>query len=212
MASNREILKNFVVIEGIDGAGTSTQSALLHQAMQAFGYQAIASCEPQKAEIGTLIRQILQGKIKVDAWTMALLFAADRQEHIFGNNGVVQAINSGKWVISDRYFPSSLAYQGLSSDPEQVWQLNQKFPLPSHLIFADLAIEVSAERRKKRDIAPEIYENDEFLNKVALRYRELMKKIETLYPLVSILRLDGSQDIQSQHRQICTFLDITPIQ
>jgi dTMP kinase len=114
----------FIVIEGVDGAGTTTHTALLRKAFHANGTPAIATREPSDGPIGALIRQILKGRVVVPpgrhldrgrpcGWkTMALLFAADRMDHA---EAIVQpGLDEGLVVISDRYDMSSVAYQSIT--------------------------------------------------------------------------------------------------
>ena len=105
------VLKKFIVLEGIDGAGTSTQ---IKRLVQTNPDKYIATAEPTSGPTGKFLRQMLAGDFKVDERTNAYLFAADRCEHIFGKGGVKELCESGKTVVSDRYFFSSLAYQSVS--------------------------------------------------------------------------------------------------
>ena len=106
------ILKNFVVFEGLDGTGTTSQLRLLQEAFAALGRQDAVqfTCEPTDGAIGKLIREALSGALEFDAQTIAYLFGADRCEHIYGKEGIVAQLHAGKAVFSDRYLFSSLAY------------------------------------------------------------------------------------------------------
>ena len=84
MNSNRKIWPNLVAIEGIDGAGTTTLARKIAQAISAHGIMHAAGCEPTDGAIGQLIRLALRGKITLEPKSMALLFAADRREHLYG--------------------------------------------------------------------------------------------------------------------------------
>ena len=99
------ILKNFIVFEGIDGAGTSTQ---IKRLVDSNAEKFFATAEPTTGETGKFLRRMLGGEFHVDEKTNAYLFAADRCEHIYGADGVIEKINSGKTVVSDRYFFSSM--------------------------------------------------------------------------------------------------------
>ena len=138
MFGYNERLESFIVIEGIDGAGTSTQRSLLCQALQGTGKLVFDTWEPTEGPIGRLIRSALRAEISLSTQTIAHLFAADRCEHLEGANGIRTALQSGKTVVCDRYILSSLAYQGMLLSTEAVWQLNQAFPLPACLIFIDV--------------------------------------------------------------------------
>src|ERR1017187_1840709 len=109
----------FVVLEGIDGAGTTTHVARLAERLRASRVPVRATREPSDGPIGTLVRQVLTGRIVVPggrapAWaTMALLFAADRMDHV--ETEIEPFVASGGTMISDRYDASSLAYQSVMS-------------------------------------------------------------------------------------------------
>ena len=112
----------FVVVEGIDGSGSTTHTKLLGKALRQRGLKVVETCEPSAGPIGALIRQVLQRRLFVAdasgprefAWsTMALLFAADRMDHL--DSTVVPALREGAVVLSDRYDLSSLAYQSVTA-------------------------------------------------------------------------------------------------
>ncbi|MBR5669002.1 MAG: dTMP kinase, partial [Spirochaetales bacterium] len=114
-----EILKGFWVLEGLDGAGTTTQLKKLEDYLQSKGTGVFRTAEPTIYETGKFIRKVLSGEIKVPQSTIAYLFAADRDNHI--NNpeyGIISHLKKGEVVISDRYFFSSFAYQSIGFDPD----------------------------------------------------------------------------------------------
>ena len=211
MFGYNEILAGFLVLEGIDGAGTSTQRQLVAQALAATGKTVYDTWEPTESAIGRLIRSALKAEIDLEPGTIARLFAADRYEHIEGTNGIRQALDRGERVVCDRYVLSSLAYQGLLIGDDQVWQLNQNFPLPECLVFIDVDQHISAERRLRRGGIEEIYEESDFQGKVRLAYRRHLDALESARPDVRIGRFDGRLEIQTLHREICGFLGIAPI-
>ncbi|MBR6913089.1 MAG: dTMP kinase, partial [Treponema sp.] len=114
------ILKNFVVFEGIDGAGTSTQIGILQNS--SFAEKFFFTAEPTNGETGKFLRKMLKGDVKLDPRTSAYLFAADRAEHLWGtsgtNCGIEKQCEDGKIAVSDRYFFSSLAYQSVTCGEE----------------------------------------------------------------------------------------------
>ena len=172
------ILKKFVVFEGIDGAGTSTQMRLL--AERDSGKKIAFTAEPTDRPTGKFLRQILAGKEKVSAQTAAYLFAADRAEHLWGSGGLVDQTKNGLTVVSDRYLFSNLAYQGVTCGEELPRTLNSPFPLPQLLFFFDISAQKSLERVEKRGEAKEIYENEKFLENTAARYREIINQYKKL--------------------------------
>lgn len=172
------ILNNFVVFEGIDGAGTSTQMRLL--AERDSDKKIAFTAEPTERPTGKFLRQILAGKEKVAPQTAAYLFAADRAEHLWGQGGIVDQTKNGLTVVSDRYLFSNLAYQGVTCGEDLPKTLNSPFPLPQLLFFFDISAQKSLERVEKRGEAKEIYENEKFLNDTASRYRAIINQYKKL--------------------------------
>ncbi len=172
------ILEKFVVFEGIDGAGTSTQMRLL--AERDSGKKIAFTAEPTERPTGKFLRQILAGKEKVAPQTAAYLFAADRAEHLWGQGGIVDQTKNGLTVVSDRYLFSNLAYQGVTCGEDLPKTLNSPFPLPQLLFFFDISAQKSLERVEKRGEAKEIYENEKFLNDTASRYRAIIDRYKKL--------------------------------
>lgn len=172
------ILEKFVVFEGIDGAGTSTQMRLL--AERDSGKKIACTAEPTERPTGKFLRQILAGKEKVAPQTAAYLFAADRAEHIWGQGGIVDQTKNGLTVVSDRYLFSNLAYQGVTCGEDLPKTLNSPFPLPQLLFFFDISAQKSLERVEKRGEAKEIYENEKFLSDTASRYRAIIDRYKKL--------------------------------
>ena len=190
------VLKKFIVLEGIDGAGTSTQIKRLEQTNPD---KYIATAEPTSGPTGKFLRQMLAGDFKVDERTNAYLFAADRCEHIFGKGGVKELCESGKTVVSDRYFFSSLAYQSVSCGLELPQLLNSPFPLPEYLFFFDINPEISLARVNARNESKEIYENLEAQKKIAALYEKVTSMYEqnpALREEMKIIRLDASKTIE----------------
>src|SRR5690554_6332271 len=175
----------FVMIEGLDGAGTTTQTAALAERLQGEGWGVSTSCEPSQGPIGTLIRQMLTGRVVVpDASggrpvgreTLALLFAADRLDHIEAQ--VEPALEAGRVAISDRYYHSSLVYQGDIDGEERVdygWvrELNSRARVPDVTIFLEASVEVCVSRLAGRG-SRDLYETREKLGRLERRYDEVM--------------------------------------
>ena len=172
-----EILRNFAVFEGGDGSGTTTQLRLLEEqfAGNRGGPVLFATSEPTGGPVGRLIRSILKGETALRPETLARLFAADRNEHLRGPGGILERLGRGELVVSDRYVPSSLVYQGLECGDEIPAALNAAFPAPELIIFFDLDPETACERlRDRRSL--EIFEYLEFQRKVRDRYRALLPR------------------------------------
>ncbi len=204
------ILKNFIVFEGIDGAGTSTQiKKLIERDTDRF----VATAEPTGLETGKFLRRMLAGDFQVDEKTNAYLFAADRCQHIFGKDGVKELCESGKIVVSDRYFFSSLAYQSVSCGKELPRLLNSPFPLPEILFFFKINPEISLGRVSARGEAKEIYETIEKQKAIAERYEEVIAEYEkeSAESGMKIVRIDASRDIESIAAEIWENINKTEI-
>lgn len=141
----------FIVFEGLDGAGTTTQTRLLTQWLTQRGVLVHPTAEPSTGTIGQLIRQFLKqtDNAALDPHALALLFAADRMDHV--HREIVQMQSKGYVVISDRYVYSSLAYQSIElSEPDGidwVFQINRHAPTPDVVIYLRLANLAEGQRR-----------------------------------------------------------------
>ncbi|MDR2419547.1 MAG: dTMP kinase [Treponema sp.] len=178
-----DIIPNFVVFEGADGSGTTTQLELLEEFFHGRHNNEIPrlyrTAEPTGNPIGSLIRQSLRGETQVDAKTLAYLFAADRNEHLFAPNGIIERCSRGELVVCDRYILSSLVYQGLTCGEKLPATLNAAFPLPAILLYFDIDSELAAKRMEKRPLK-DIYEVIEFQVKVRERYQALLPRFASV--------------------------------
>jgi len=207
------ILKNFVVFEGLDGTGTTSQIRLLQQAFTSCGRQDAVyfTYEPTGSPIGKLIREALSGAAGFDAKTIAYLFGADRCEHIYGKEGILEQLQAEKAVFSDRYLFSSLAYQGLDAGKELARAINAPFPLPEYLFFFDLSAKTAMKRIEKRNIPREIYEKEAFQQKVADEYEVIFRYYAKTAPDMRIIRIDAAQTIEEIHKSIWSIVCNLPI-
>jgi dTMP kinase len=125
---------SFICVEGLDGCGKTTQTKLLVESLKKKGYDAIYTAEPSCGEIGKFIKKYcLHGETRVSSIVEALLFAADRFEHV--EKDVFPALNEGKLVVSDRYVYSSLAYQGAAGlDLEWIEKINEHATHPELML------------------------------------------------------------------------------
>lgn len=158
----------YIVFEGIDGTGKTTQIQLLKEWLEANGFEVETMVEPTDSEVGKLIRRILQRPDANDEdvqRVLALLFAADRMF-------IMDKLNDdSKIIISDRSFISSLAYQ----EPiEWVEEINKYAKRPDLLILLDLDVKKSVARTSGKDT----FENEEFLTGVRDNYLDLVKNYE----------------------------------
>lgn len=187
-------LNNFIVLEGLDGAGTTTQLKKLKIELEQIGFETYMTNEPTSKPIGKLVRSILGGDFKTTPLALATLYSADREDHI--NNpeyGIIKQINDNKIVISDRYLYSSLAYQGVNCDFNKIVELNKDFPNPQILIYIETPVEVCLSRIDSRGEKKEIFEKRDFLYKVNENYN---KVIENLPSNINLIKIDGTLNIE----------------
>lgn len=187
------ILENFIVIEGLDGAGTTTQLKRVASALLKKGYKTHTTFEPTDRPIGKVVRDILAKRFITTPLTLAKAFAADRNDHLYNKeDGILYHLENGRIVISDRYFYSSLAYQSVETDFEVVKRLND-YPHPEILIFIDTPVEVCLNRINSRGAQKDIYEHENFLEKVNKNYQRI---IEQLPKEVNLVKIDGNLTVE----------------
>jgi len=197
-----------VVIEGIDGAGTTTHVARLADRLRKDRVRVHPTHEPSGGPIGTLIRQVLTGRLVVPggrapAWTtMALLFAADRMDHF--ESEIEPFLATGAVVLSDRYDASSLAYQsatcGADVDVAVEWirSLNRYVRRPDLTIVLDVSPEAASDRRARRGDGAQLYDQNEVQRVLAVFYKNLAKHM----PGDRIAVVDGSGCIDEVHDRV----------
>ncbi|MDR2965437.1 MAG: dTMP kinase [Treponema sp.] len=204
-----DIIQNFVVFEGADGSGTTTQLNMLADRFTKTSKTAFfPTFEPTGGAIGKLIRSALKNEAVFDPKALCYLFAADRVEHLFSNNGILERTNRGEFVVSDRYSISSLVYQGIECGDELPAELNKDFPAPEITIFFDLKPDIAKERMKART-SLEIYEYLEFQNKVYAKYLAVLEKYAALGARVEII--DASEPAEIVHDKVWSILSQMPI-
>ncbi|MCL2190458.1 MAG: dTMP kinase [Treponema sp.] len=186
-----DILDNFVVFEGGDGSGTSTQMGLLGGRLAGGNPVFFPTAEPTDGAVGRLIRLALKGSPALEPGTLARLFAADRNEHLYAPGGVRDRCLRGELVVCDRYVLSSLAYQGIECGEDLPRALNSGFPAPGLLLFFDLDPLDARERMRSRE-SLDIFENLEFQRKVRDRYLSLLDEYRNAGGVLETI--DASRD------------------
>ncbi len=195
----------FIALEGVDGAGTTTHTKLLARALRDRGLPIHTTREPSDGPIGTMLRQILSGRVVVpgitgarpSSWnTMALLFAADRLDHIEAE--VAPNLMDGVTVITDRYDHSSIAYQSITGGGTEdvlnwVKEINRHARRPDLTIVLDVPAAVTAKRRAERMQGREMYDDDDLQAQLASFYRE----IEVHFPNDKIVHVDADRDVDA---------------
>ena len=167
-----DILKGFIVFEGLDGSGTTTQIDALCDCFHRAGRPFFRTAEPSDGVVGRFLREsVLNGNPNhLDAESILHLYVADRHDHIYGENGVISNLKKSGVAIQDRYWFSTLAYQGVDIAYDRIFDLNKDFPYPEHLIYLKCPVDVCMQRIASRGKEREIFEKSEFLNKVADNY------------------------------------------
>ena len=168
-----------IVFEGIDGSGKSSQMRELAKRLTKSGKKVITTAEPTGSAIGVFIRSVLGGEIRKTEEELAALFALDR---IYHNKEIEKYLGEGIDVLCDRYYYSSLAYQGSETDIERIKKLNldrSDIRVPDICIFVDVSTEVALQRILGRGNKTEIYETSEKLDRVRKRFFEVFEMMKT---------------------------------
>ena len=180
----------FIVIEGLDGSGKTTQIRLLRERLRAMGRQVTETAEPTQSATGGLIRDALSGLTPRTGTEIAALFMADRVAHnVHPVSGINALLERGVDVICDRYYYSSLAYQGVVSDPEWVFHINVDCPeirRPDLCVFLDLDDEECLRRMEAGRAFREIYENENTLLAVRKRYYDAFERLRSRDNIVTV--------------------------
>lgn len=186
----------FIVFEGLDGSGQSTQTSLLRDFLLKQGYQVVITKEPTKdSEAGRKIRQILDEKTQEDPAELQKLFAKDREEHL--KKIIIPSLKQGRFVISDRYFFSSFAF-GASDGVDLDWliKLNDNFLIPDQTFILDVRPEVCLDRIEKRGTTKTFFEKQEKMVKILSVYKILPQR----FPKAVLI--DGERPITEIHEEI----------
>ena len=166
----------FIVFEGIDGSGKSTHIKLLAEELRGRGLHVLETSEPSRDRIGTFIREYAERNgDRFTLETETLLFAADRYEHV--KQVITPALERGMVVISDRYFYSSIAYQGATGiDLDWIREMNRFAPRPDLSVLLDISPEYSLQRVNDR--AKTVFEVSDYLRKVRDIYMGMVERGE----------------------------------
>jgi dTMP kinase len=191
----------FIVLEGLDGAGTTTQTARLHEYLTSQGRSSFLTREPTDGAIGVFTRDLLSGgqPPTPSQRVLGLLFAADRLTH---GAQIARALSDGRDVVCDRYILSSMAYQTL--DPaitaEWVIEANRGCALPHLTFLLDVPVDVCLERISGRSADRTIYERKDRLETIDGNYRRLASLYEQYYG--RLITIDGTGSPAEVHSAI----------
>src|SRR3989344_9700225 len=182
-----------IVIEGIDGAGKTTQANQIYKEFSK-NNKAYLTKNPTDGDIGLLVRRVLSGEIKIPPIALQFLFSADRQVQQID---IINRLKNGEVIIMDRYFWSSIVYgisdlSGYNFDEsgdlllvtQGILSMYHQFLIPNLSIFLEIPIEVAIDRINKKNKKKEIYENEEKLNKIHKGYKWLIEKFENEFTII----------------------------
>ncbi|RTZ95726.1 MAG: dTMP kinase [Deltaproteobacteria bacterium] len=190
-----------IIIEGIDGAGKSTQARMLYDDLQRRGIDTVLSREPTDSKYGRKIRELAEkGRETAVPEEEYRLFMKDRRIHV--DTLIQPAIENGKVVILDRYYFSTIAYQGaLGLDPVKIRSDNEAFcPKPDLVLLIDIPVTAGIDRiRKYRRETPNLFEKESYLDKVARCLAALDDEF--------IVRIDGSGSLGDVHDRIRAYVE-----
>ncbi|MEM1566284.1 MAG: dTMP kinase [Candidatus Bathyarchaeia archaeon] len=186
----------FICIEGLDGCGKTTQTKILVRNLRKMGYAAVYTAEPSHGKIGEFIKKYcLHGEKRISSIVEALLFAADRYEHV--ENEIAPALKDGKIVVSDRYLYSSLAYQGAAGlNFEWIREINRHALEPNLAIYIDVEPEIVIQRLKPKK---SVMENLETQRKVREVYMHFVEKGE-------LVKVDGNKSKNEVAKEVLSIV------
>lgn len=202
----------FIVIEGLDGTGKTTQLQCVAQALREKGYTVHTTAEPTGSATGKLLRAFLGGRERSTPWAAASLFLADRINHNTDpDDGIIKHLSDGDIVLCDRYYYSTFAYQGTDTDLSWISDSHFNCPevtKPDACVFLTMPIEKCLARiHAGRDAdAVEIFENTDSLTRIAKRFADvfaLLKDRDTVF------EIDADGTVERVTERILTA--ITPI-
>ena len=203
----------FIVFEGIDGSGLTTQAELLKKWLDKQSSFPYLTKEPSDGPVGALIRLALSKRLlsprnrinaafqelsSLDSGTMALLFAADRMDHLVTD--ILPKLDNGITVIADRYWLSSFAYQTVDLDLDWVREINSKCQPPDLTIFLDVPVEMAKKRMVAQRWHVELYEDVDKLTQVRDNYQRCISKLQAEGHRIVVV--EGNAPIEIVHKDV----------
>ncbi len=193
----------FIVFEGIDGSGKSTQVELLCKRLLDNNIDCYQTKEPTDLVVGKMIRQILTKQIQLHMMALAPLFVSDRLDHLLNEKeGLISKINSGQTVVCDRYYFSSYAYHGVDIDMEWVINANSvcaDLLKPDVTFFIDVSPEIALERIKKNRDSNDLFENLDRLKQVRENYFIAFDKLKSSE---NVIIINGDNSIEQINQEV----------
>ena len=185
----------FIVFEGIDGTGKSTQINLLADELKESGYSVVTTYEPTNGPYGQKIRELFINRSTVSHEEELELFMADRRQHV--KNVIAPALAKGQVVLSDRYYLSTAAYQGANGlDPDDILARNKTFaPIPDLALILEIEPALGIHRiQEHRQESPNTFEEESNLHRVAAIFKSMQEEY--------IRRIDASTTVEAVHQQV----------
>ena len=187
----------FIVLEGIDGSGKSSQIGPLVRRLEGLGLSCRADREPTGGPVGSLIRQIFTGRVTADNRVIAALYAADRIDHLVNEvDGLLSALDQGITVVSDRYYFSSYAYHSVDADMDWVIQANAlsaQLLRPTLTVFLDVPVETALARIRENRFVEEIFDGEDRLRRTRELYFQAFERLRDV-ERVAVVDGTGSQE------------------
>ncbi len=200
----------FIVLEGLDGSGTTTQTRLLAESLRKKNIRHVwTTREPSDGPVGSQIRGVLTRQVKLQRIALAGMFVADRLDHLYSHDGVIDRLRRGEWVIMDRYYYSSFAYQALDmAHDEKAWlmALHQPCLQPDITIFVDVSIETSMTRiTVNRGFHFELFEEEDKLKHIREQYFKAIDGLRRTGEVIHVI--SGEQTVESVQKNIWQRVD-----
>lgn len=180
-----------IVLEGLDGAGTTTQLRLLADSLRALNLRVWITREPSNGPVGAQIRSVLTRRLTIGKNALTALFSADRLDHLYSKGGIKERLNNGEWVIMDRYYLSSFAYQSLNMNEEEkkwLYSMHMYCIQPDLTIFIDVRSDTSLARiAVNRSFHFELFETYESLNAIRDQYMKAIIGLRKMGEVIHVI-------------------------
>lgn len=185
----------FIVLEGLDGSGQSTQAKLLKEYFEKNGRKTLLTKEPTKTTVaGKKIQEILNEKETISPLALQKLYVKDRAEHL--KKEIIPMLKKGGIVISDRYFFSTFAFGGLDVPIPKLVALNERFIFPDMVFLLKVRAKVCIKRIEARGQRFQFFKKLEKLKKIWINYEQIAKRFK------SIKVINGERVIEQIHLRI----------
>jgi dTMP kinase len=188
----------YIVLEGIDGSGKTTQAKRLQLKLISEGHHVYLTTEPTDGPVGKLIRKILSGELEIDKRIMSMLFVPDTLDHFIKDNGILSMLNEDTTVIADRSYFSTLAYQSVYLPLDwliQAHSISMNLRKPDLVIFLDADPKICFQRLIDRGTSLQIHEKLNFLEGVRERYYEVFARTWGGIPIKAVSGVDPKEQV-----------------